>query len=320
MRHDKRNLVHSYYAVTSAYLAQGRYQEAQQSAQAACECAKTINDLWMLAYCLNEWGNAARAMSNYTEARHCYQESFAIKQEFNDREGMAVALNRQGELAIIQQDYEEARQLYQQSLVIYQEMGDRGFLADVYNGLGIVARALGKHQEAARCFCRALQTAQQAQLVPHALSTLTGIAELLIDVHQLEQALKLLRLTSKHPTSKEETRQKAQALLKRYQGEPGAAEESDLDTTIQEVLNDMSQLIPSLNLASERSSFLDALTGRELEILRLVANGYSNHDIARKLIFSVGTVKWYVHQIYRKLGVGSRTQAIARARELKLLA
>jgi LuxR family maltose regulon positive regulatory protein len=56
-----------------------------------------------------------------------------------------------------------------------------------------------------------------------------------------------------------------------------------------------------------------------LEILHLVADGLSNRAIARELIFSLGTVKWYLHQIYDKLGVGSRTQAIARAKELELL-
>jgi DNA-binding CsgD family transcriptional regulator len=63
----------------------------------------------------------------------------------------------------------------------------------------------------------------------------------------------------------------------------------------------------------------DLLTERELEILRLIADGLSNRDIASKLIFSLGTVKWYVHQIHSKLGVSRRTQAIARARELNLL-
>jgi LuxR family transcriptional regulator, maltose regulon positive regulatory protein len=64
----------------------------------------------------------------------------------------------------------------------------------------------------------------------------------------------------------------------------------------------------------------DSLNDRELEVLRLIANGSSNRQIAEELIFSIGTVKWYAHQIYSKLGVGSRTQAIARARELNLLA
>ena len=61
------------------------------------------------------------------------------------------------------------------------------------------------------------------------------------------------------------------------------------------------------------------LTPREQEVLCLLAGGLSNREIAEKLVFSLGTVKWYVNQIYSKLGVGSRTQAIVRANELQLL-
>jgi predicted ATPase/DNA-binding CsgD family transcriptional regulator len=65
---------------------------------------------------------------------------------------------------------------------------------------------------------------------------------------------------------------------------------------------------------------LDPLTERELEILRLIAEGLSNAEIAQRLVLSLGTVKWYNTQIFDKLGVKNRTQAIARTRELGLLA
>jgi predicted ATPase/DNA-binding CsgD family transcriptional regulator len=61
-----------------------------------------------------------------------------------------------------------------------------------------------------------------------------------------------------------------------------------------------------------------ALTEREMEILRLVADGLSNREIAQDLVITLGTVKWYARQIYNKLGVHSRTQAVARAREMGL--
>jgi len=62
---------------------------------------------------------------------------------------------------------------------------------------------------------------------------------------------------------------------------------------------------------------VDPLTTRELEVLPLVAAGLSNRQIAHDLILSLGTVKGYIHTIYSKLGVESRTQAVAR--ELGLL-
>jgi LuxR family maltose regulon positive regulatory protein len=66
-------------------------------------------------------------------------------------------------------------------------------------------------------------------------------------------------------------------------------------------------------------ALIEPLTERELEVLHLIAVGYSNREIGDKLVISVRTVKKHVENIHGKLGVRSRTQAAARARELKLL-
>ena len=62
----------------------------------------------------------------------------------------------------------------------------------------------------------------------------------------------------------------------------------------------------------------EALSERELEVLRLIGAGCSNREIADRLVIAVSTVKWYVNAIYGKLQVESRTRAIARARELNI--
>jgi len=64
---------------------------------------------------------------------------------------------------------------------------------------------------------------------------------------------------------------------------------------------------------------VESLSERELDVLRLLAEGLSNGEIAQRLIVSVGTVKTHVHNIIEKLGVSNRTQAVARSRELALL-
>jgi len=66
-------------------------------------------------------------------------------------------------------------------------------------------------------------------------------------------------------------------------------------------------------------SLIEPLTKRELEVLHLISEGLSNQEIAHRLVLSLNTVKRHTSNIYGKLAVGSRTQAIARARELGLL-
>ena len=78
--------------------------------------------------------------------------------------------------------------------------------------------------------------------------------------------------------------------------------------------------IPTLPAAApSNSSSIDSLTTREVDILRLMNDGLNSREIADKLVLSVGTVRWYLKQIYSKLGVHGRAEALARARELALL-
>lgn len=62
-----------------------------------------------------------------------------------------------------------------------------------------------------------------------------------------------------------------------------------------------------------------ALTERECEILRLIAKGHTNKEIARILVVATGSIEWHVHNIIRKLGVASRAQALAQAIHLGYL-
>ena len=69
----------------------------------------------------------------------------------------------------------------------------------------------------------------------------------------------------------------------------------------------------------DQGMLIDPLSERELEVLRLFAEGLSNQEIAEKLFISLGTVKAHSSNIYRKLDVRNRAQAIIAAREMSLL-
>jgi LuxR family maltose regulon positive regulatory protein len=65
--------------------------------------------------------------------------------------------------------------------------------------------------------------------------------------------------------------------------------------------------------------FNEPLSQRELEVLRLLAEGLTNREIAQRLYISAGTVKVHLKHIYNKLDVSNRTEAVARAHRLSLI-
>jgi LuxR family maltose regulon positive regulatory protein len=71
--------------------------------------------------------------------------------------------------------------------------------------------------------------------------------------------------------------------------------------------------------SAQASTLAEPLTAREIEVLRLIAAGMRNQEIADRLFISLPTVKRHVANAYGKLGVSHRTEAVARANELNLL-
>ncbi len=72
-------------------------------------------------------------------------------------------------------------------------------------------------------------------------------------------------------------------------------------------------------LAGPTTSLVEPLSLREFEVLQLIAAGLSNREIAEELVVAVSTVKTHIRNIYGKLDVSSRTQALVKARALRLI-
>ena len=102
-----------------------------------------------------------------------------------------------------------------------------------------------------------------------------------------------------------------EALLKKVKVEDGKVKEY------------MHKLLTAFNGAESHlpisQPLLDPLSERELEVLALIAQGLTNQEIGRRLYLSLNTVKVHTRNIYSKLGVNNRTQAVAQSRELGIL-
>jgi NarL family two-component system response regulator LiaR len=103
-------------------------------------------------------------------------------------------------------------------------------------------------------------------------------------------------------------------------------EEEDLVNAIRGAREGRHTLVPEAMQAlmhrsarPAESATIDPLTKREMEVLKLVAQGLTNPQIAEQLVISPSTVQFHVHNILGKLGVGSRTEAVTKAIQNKLI-
>jgi predicted ATPase/class 3 adenylate cyclase/DNA-binding CsgD family transcriptional regulator len=328
------------YLLTRAALAQGDYEAARRHAHEGYAVARKSGERWFKAYLLIELGNIELSLANYAAARDHYEAAYAIRQEFNDPEGAALATVQLGNVALREQQYANAEERFRLSLDIYEEINDRGGLARSLAGLGQTAVANGQLRKACDHYQKALAIAVDIHYVPVMLSLLGAVGEFFLELGELETGLKLLSRAASHPKGEHETRERAGQILTlhrtktpadRFQTAVEAGASTDLLALAISAQADLLRLEREVEQRStaaearagraqkEEQPLVEPLTARELEVLDLIAQGMSNQQVADTLIVSTGTVKWYTSQIYGKLGVKSRTQAVAQARALNLL-
>src|SRR5215213_3520827 len=200
------------------------------------------------------------------------------------RESERISLAR---LLIAREDHDEALQMLNHLRETAEAAHQRGSVVEIRTLQALVLRAKDEKNRAIDVMGRALDLAEPEGYVRIFVDEVSPMAELLSEVLEAQQSGRLdsLRRVPAHYL------RKLLAALER--DDPSASQPA---TELPEVLSE-----------------------RELEVLQLIASGKSNRRIASELFVSVGTVKTHINNLYRKLDAHSRTQAVARARELKLL-
>ena len=312
----------SQYLLTRAAILKGDMKTAQVHAQKTYQLAKQNRDHWFMAYCLNELGNVTKALGDRATAKGYFRSSYQLREEFDDPEGMAVALNYLGEIALKEKDWQKAREHFQRSRAVYEDINDRGGLVASLNGLGTVFLMRGEYKQARGCFLDALRTSIEIHHSSLTAIIMMGIAQLLLKLGGTHDATQMLSLVVNHPASEPETVEHVRDLAREHK----LRLVSEQDESFEEFASRTLIWLPTIELADKTtetapstSPLIDPLTDRELDVLRLIASGSTNQQIADALVISPGTAKWYTSQIYRKLEVKSRTQAIVHARELGLI-
>ena len=263
------------------------------------------------------------------------EESLAIFRELGDRDGMALYDWVAGWAAFVQGDAVTAHTLIEQSLALFRETGNRwlacwtlAFLGRIkaHQGDFATARALLQESLAAahalddwpRAFCLERLAVVVAAQGKHAWA-----ARLLSAAGSLRENCGI-PVTPVERTDYEPAMAAARTSLGEQAFATAWAEGRAM--TFDQVLAAPGRAAvsiptghPSTGMGKPTSSSPAGLTAREVEVLRLVAQGLSNAEIAERLIISLLTVKAHMRSLYNKLGISSRSAATRYAIEHHLM-
>ncbi len=191
----------------------GEYERAWRFSREGLTIFQDIGHLPGAASALANLGLIARARGEYERAEHLCKEGLAVFRRLDDRVGIVLSLGNLGLVAYDLGKYQEAKRYYHESLIIRREMGDRLGVAISLDNLANAARALGEYREAREYFCRALNGAREIGALPLALEVMVGMADLLLEQDEPEQALALVAFVLQHPASEELTKKRGEQLL-----------------------------------------------------------------------------------------------------------
>jgi predicted ATPase/DNA-binding CsgD family transcriptional regulator len=316
------------YGSASAAMAQGDYEQARHLGEQALSLTERLDIQFLRTSVHDVLGQIACIRGELQAAKRHFQAAYAICVAYKAEGSMAVHLKNLGDVALRQQLWSDARTLYEQSLERYRSLGDLGGSAAAERGLGITACSMGDLNRAYRHFRQALAIAVTTQSLRSILSVVAGVGSFMITQEEGSRRQRLghqvLSFVTCHPSCDRVTYEEAMESLKRSDA-PALGETADtlegLVATLKAELVDAAETNFAFPASPTHDNVLvEPLTSREAEVLRLLVKGRSNGEIACELGVAVGTVKTHTSNIYRKLDVVNRTQAVARVHELGFLA
>ena len=306
----------------------GDYSTASDQIQESLQIKRDLGDRSGIGISLIYLGEVETYKLNYKEARSLFEQALSLLKEVDDGIGVAIALRHLGELSRYQGRDEEAYTHYSKALVLARENSIKEVITSIVLGLGLLAWRNRKGSEALHLFIEGLLEAQRLGIKDVLAQCLYGLAAV-ADVSGLFQraatlfgaAQRILGETGykPHPVDAEALDQLSSALQTKL-GPTRWAEAIAAGRAMS--LEDTTNLaVSELPLSQDSTSppkYPNGLTRREVEVLRLVARGLTDAEIAEILTISPHTVHAHVHSIYGKLDVASRAAAIRFALDYRL--
>jgi predicted ATPase/class 3 adenylate cyclase/DNA-binding CsgD family transcriptional regulator len=264
--------------------------------------------------------------------RSVLEEGLALSRELGFPTDIAIFFCLAGQLALSQGNAIKARPLIEEALALFRKGGDRHATALALSLLARVEARQGNHPAARALYKESLAMAARGvtgkELIP---SCLEGLAGVLASQGELARATWLwgaaetLRqaLGVPIPPVERATYEQAVATARSQLGERAFAAawaEGRTMSPEQALAAEGQPLLPTPTPpATQAATYPDGLTAREVEVLRLLAQGLTDAQIAEHLVLSLHTIHAHLRTIYSKLGVTSRSAATRYAFEHQLV-
>jgi predicted ATPase/DNA-binding CsgD family transcriptional regulator len=274
------------------------------------------------------------SQSDPATARSLLEEGLALFRELGDKGNIAWSYSLSGRLVLSQGDTTAGRSLLEESIMLSREIGSYWGIAESLAVLAQVEASQGDLAAARTLYEKSLTIAREwnyKDLLPSCLEGLAAVVGVQGEpawAAQLWGAAEALReaMGTPIPPVYCATYERAVAAARAQFGETtfAAAWAEGRTMTPEQALAAQGQaMTPAESLATLHAkspvTYPNGLTAREVEVLRLLARGLTNAQIARELIVSLLTVKAHVRSIYSKLGVTSRSAATRYALEHHLV-
>ncbi len=324
---------------------QGDRAQAIMLCEESLALSRILNNAHGSAFALNILGWIALELGQYTRAGSLLEESLVLWGAIGDPWGTTLALLNLGMRALYQNDTEQAGLLLEESLVLWRAIGDAWGTTLALTYLGILAVYRSDANQATSLFEEGLLMARDVRDTTSIILCLEGLSAAAGLQGQRERATKLwgaaeearAAMSSVMPPLDQERFELLIAAVRTQLDEATwaaaweegramsldqaityALERADVvpeavppSTTIPE------SLVSALPVVS--TAYPAGLTEREVEVLRLLAEGLTYHQIANHLVISPRTVNRHLSTIYGKLNVTSRHAATHWAREHSLV-
>jgi predicted ATPase/DNA-binding CsgD family transcriptional regulator/transcriptional regulator with XRE-family HTH domain len=296
---DKRGIVYSLLRLGRIfYFSQEDQTMTYALAAEALKVAKEVGFKWGVASSLGLMGQLSLNQGDINRARPLLEEALVIRREIGDRWGITWGLYSLGWVEFDLSNYLAAKTLFEECFVLLQKLNDMEFMASILEALGGVVSSLGDPIWAAQ---------------------LWGAAETLREVINAP-ITPVNRATYEHLVAAARAKLSKKAFSEAWaEGRTMAPEQAFIANGQTKALKSTIRAPIQSPTTMPSSPFPAGLTAREVEVLRWVASGLTDGQVAEKLIVSPRTVSTHLRSIYNKLGVNSRSGATRFAVEQHLI-